>query len=150
MSAHRRSLFPTLTILASNIVGLAGLSRLVGEGVARAIAATTPTAWTDRPVVVEMVVIAVSAVVLVAFWHWRPFREFRQQTRDEQWTTRGLPPLSAAVRGSRRAPVVIASVAAIVLALVLGALLPGPLAAAVALVVGAVARTLVTVLIGFS
>jgi hypothetical protein len=152
MSASRSSGLIAIGLIAGNIAWFAGLWRLLGEAAVRGLSAMAPTESALRTAVMSFVV---AAIVLVAMafllWRWQPSQQLLRQTRADLRTPWGVPPKAAVVGEAKRRPIAVAAAGMFVPAVVLAALLPGPIAAAVAVIVGLVARVaLVVVMAGLA
>jgi signal transduction histidine kinase len=136
MSASQSSRLFAIGLVATNIAWFAGLWRLLGEGVVRGLSAMAPTEATLRAAVASLVVAAI-VLVAVAFLLWRwPALQLLRQTRADLRAYRGVPPKAADVAELNLRPIAVAVAGMVVPAMVLAALLPGPIAAGVAVVVG--------------
>jgi hypothetical protein len=138
-------------LIAANVVWFAGLWRLLGEAVVRGLSAMAPTEAALHAAVVSLVV---AAIVLVAgaflLWRWQPSRQLLRQTREDLRTYRGMPLTADAAEVNLR-PIAVAVAGMFVPAAFLAVLLPGPLVAGVAVVVGLAARVaLAVVLVGLT
>jgi len=144
MRASQSSPLIAIGLIAANIAWFAGLWRLLGEAAVRGISAMAPTEASLRTAVVSLVVAAIALVaVAFVFWRWEPSRQFLRQTREDLRTYRGMAPTADTAKVNLR-PIGVA-VAMVVPAVVLAALLPGPIAAAVAVIVGLVGRVALAV-----
>jgi hypothetical protein len=146
MRARRSSRLVVIGLIAANIAWLAGLSRLLGEAAVRGSSAIAPTEATLRTALVSLVV---AGIVLVTgaflLWRWQPARQFIGQTREDLRTYSGMPPGAADAARANRQPIAAAAVGMIVPAVALAALLPGPIAAGVAVIFGLAARVVLVV-----
>jgi hypothetical protein len=133
-------------LIGANIVWFAGLSRLLGEAVARGVSALAPTEAALRTAVLSLVVAAI-VLVVVAFqlWRWQPSRQLLRQTREDLRAFQGLPPKATDVSQANLRPIALAAAGMVVPAVVLAALLPGPIAAGVAAIVGLATRVVLAV-----
>jgi hypothetical protein len=144
MSATQSSRLITIGLIAANIAWFAGLWRLLGEAVVRGLAAMAPTEATLRGAVVSLVVAAIVLVALaLLLWRWPPSQQLLRQAREDLRTYRRTPPADVAEANLR--PIVVAVAGMVVPAAVLAALLLGPIAAAVAVIVGLAGRVALTV-----
>jgi hypothetical protein len=145
MRATQSSRLIAIGLIAANVAWFAGLWRLFGEAAVRGISAMAPTEATMRTALVSLVVAAI-VLVTVAFllWRWQPSRQFLRQTREDLRAYRGVPPGADLAEVNLR-PIAMAAAGMLVPAVVLAALLPGPIAAGVAVIVGLVGRVALAV-----
>ena len=145
MRASQWSRLIAIGLIAANIAWFAGLWRLLGEAAVRGVSAMAPTEATLRTAVVSLVV---AAIVLVAMgflmWRWQPARQLIRQTREDLRTYSGAPPKAANVAEANLRPMTLAA-GMLVPAVILAALLPGPIAAGVAVIVGLAGRVALAV-----
>jgi hypothetical protein len=146
MSATQSSRLITIGLIAANIAWFAGLWRLLGEAVVRGLATMAPTEATLRGAVVSLVVAAIVLVALaLLLWRWPPSRQLLRQTREDLRTYRGVPLKRGELGEANLRPIALAAAGMVVPAAVLAALLPGPIAAGVAVIVGLAGRVALTV-----
>ena len=145
MRASQSSRLIAIGLIAANIAWVAGLWRLLGEAAVRGISAIAPTEATLRTAVVSLVVAAIALVaVAFVFWRWEPSRQFLRQTREDLRTYQGVPPAAVVAEVNLR-PIAMAAAGMLVPAVVLAALLPGPIAAGVAVIIGLAGRVALAV-----
>ena len=133
----RRQVFIGLTVVG-NIAWFGGLLRLVGEGAARLLSAIRPDDIDETDLIVAGLGVAVIVGVFVVLWPW--FEKFDRQTQADMAALYGvpadkMPTIGAAVQRAWKGVVVIVA-GAIVVALIL----PGLVAAALAIAAGVVLR----------
>jgi hypothetical protein len=136
----------SLLMLVASAAWFGGLLRIVAEAAVRALSAIAPTG-TDPGIVLFAVVgtTALAGVEAFVLWRWSWYRSMLRQTQEDIRSLYGLPPRTASSLSVtlRR---VLSSVAIVILpALLVAAVLPGVIAAAVAVLIGLVARVLVAV-----
>lgn len=138
-------------LIAANVVWLAGLWRLLGEAVVRGVSAVAPTDATLRTAVASLVVAAVVlSVGAFLMWRWQPARQLLRQTREDVRTYPGVSPTTDVADINPR-PIALAVAGMLLPTAVLAALLPGAIAAGVAVVVGLAGRVaLVVVMAGLA
>jgi hypothetical protein len=146
VSASQSSRLIAIGLIAANIAWFAGLWRLLGEAAVRGLSAMAPTEAALRIAVASLVV---AAIVLVAvsflLWRWQPAQQLLRQTRQDLRTYWNTPPKAADVAEANIRPIAVAAAGMLVPAVVLAALLPGPLAAGVAVIVGLAGRVALVV-----
>jgi hypothetical protein len=135
-------------MLIANVAWLGGLLRLVVEVIARVLSAIAPNASDQRTIVVAIAVgVAITGIELVLLWRWTWYRNLLRQTQEDIRSLWDLPPMEAprlrldVRRGIASAGIVLLPAVAI------ASLLPGPVGAAVAMVLGLVVRVIVAVVV---
>jgi hypothetical protein len=141
VSAIQSSRLVAIGLIAANIAWFAGLWRLLGEALVRGLSAMAPTEATLRGAIVSLVVAAMVLVALAyMLWRWQPYQQLVRQTREDLRTYWGMPPKAADAPAANHRPIAVAAASIVMPALVIAAVLPGPIAAGVAVIVGVVAR----------
>jgi hypothetical protein len=145
MRAGQPSPLIAIGLVAANIAWFAGFWRLLGEAAVRGLSAMAPTDAALRAGVVSLVVAAIVLVAMASLlWRWQPARQLLRQTREDLRAYHGLPPRADVAHVNLR-PIALATAGMLVPAVVLAVLLPGPIAAAVAVIVGLVGRVALAV-----
>jgi hypothetical protein len=134
-------------LVAANVAWFAGLIRLFGEAVARLIPELN-TSDGEKRTVFLVIIVAATVLGVEAFlaWRWARFRGFLLQSQEDIRRLWGVPPKARPRRQINLRRPAAASAMVLVPALVLASLMPGAAAAAIALVIGLVARVAVVVL----
>jgi hypothetical protein len=132
-------------MLAANVAWFGGLLRLIGEAGFRVVSEVAPTESDQRNAVYVVVGIAVVGVVAFLLWRWPWYRAVLRQTQEDARSLWGLPPKAAPPLQGRLARTGTSVALVLVPALAVAALLPGPIAAAVATIIGLVVRVAVVV-----
>jgi hypothetical protein len=132
-------------MLAANVAWLSGLLRLIGEAGFRVVSEVAPTEIDQRNVVYFLVGMAFAGVLAFLFWRWPWYRAVLRQTREDARSLWGLPPKAAPPFRVGLARMGASVALVLVPALAVAALLPGPIAAAVATIIGLVVRVAVIV-----
>jgi hypothetical protein len=141
MSAGQSSRLIAIGVIAANIGWFAGLWRLLGEAVVQGLSAMAPTEATLSTAVLSLVVAATVLLSLAyLLGRWQPYQRLLRQTREDLRTYWGIPPKAADVRAANSRAIALVAVGIVVPAVVIAALLPGPTAAGVAVIIGLAAR----------
>jgi len=137
-----------VSLMAANVVWLAGLTRLFGEGITRVLSGIAPTESEQRTAIPAIVItVAISSVVLLVIWRSSWYRGLLRQSREDLRSLWGLRPEATPARGTGLRRVAGVSVLVVVLAVTLAAFMPGAIPAAVAVILGLVARTGLAVIV---
>ena len=142
-----RSWSSRFLLLTASVLWLGGLIRVIGEAGARLVSAVAPATAEPRTIVIGMVGAIAFIGSLALIWRWPWYRGVIRQSQQDIRALWGIsdeaarPASDTLGRGSASAAVV--GVAAFVLA----ALLPGLVAAAIALVVGLLLRLAGTLIV---
>ncbi|HEY8987858.1 MAG TPA: hypothetical protein VIM39_02480 [Candidatus Limnocylindrales bacterium] len=136
---------PTQAVmLAANVVWFGGLMRLLGEAVARLLSEMAPTESDQRTVVAAVLGgIVVLGIEVLLLWRWSWYRGVIRQTREDVRSLWGLPPKATPPIQVTFRRTATSSAIVLVPALVVAFLLPGAVAAAIAVIVGLVVRVAV-------
>jgi len=141
----RRQVFIGLTVVG-NIAWFGGLLRLVGEGAARLLSAIRPDEIDETDLIITGLGVALIVGVFVVLWPW--YEKIGRQMEADMAALYGvpvddMPTLGPAVQRAWKGVVVIV-VGAILVALIL----PGLVAAALAIAAGVVLRLVGVVIAG--
>jgi hypothetical protein len=125
-----------IALLAANVVWFAGLFRLAAEATFGLIAAVAPSAPND---ILKYSLLAGTAVVALeafVFWRWSWYRAMLRQTQNDVRSLWGVPVRVEASTGLPLWPALIAATTLVLPALVVAAVLPGVVAASMAVLIG--------------
>jgi hypothetical protein len=124
-----------ILVAGGNVLWFAGILRLVGEvlGAARPNVIPSELLW---PFVVGA---GLMLLALGLLWSWEPVRRWSATLKADLRESNGLPRTPSAAATERRRPLGAIAIV-LVLSVVTAAVLPGPLAAALAIVAGLVLR----------
>ena len=148
MDRTRSSAVIAVCLMAANVAWFAGLARLFGEGISRVLSGIAPTESAQRTTIPAVVIaIAISSAVLLVIWRSSWYQGLLRQSREDLRSLWGIPPQANAGAGNGPRRVAAVSVFVVVLAVTLAALMPGAIPAAVAVILGLVARAGLAVIV---
>jgi hypothetical protein len=124
-----------ILLAAGSVLWFAGIFRLIGEGLSRV--KPDPIA----PALLGPIVVGAGLTLLALglLWSWEPVRRWSATLKADLRESNGLPRTPSAAATERRRPLGAIAIV-LVLSVVTAAVLPGPLAAALAIVAGLVLR----------
>jgi hypothetical protein len=140
-SARRRHTFAEVSLLAANALWFGGIFHLLGEVAGPIWSASVPEDVTTGALVAGLAVASAEVLIILAIvWRWRKrlWRTLRQLQHDERafwYATENPPPLNWDYRRAGRNLIL-----ALAPSLLIAALIPNVIVAAIAIVAGLVVR----------